>query len=313
MFRFLLQAWLHRAAREKLAEVVADAIRPPSDDHPGQPGCGANATARSATKGTPADRENPSTTEPQDSSAGQTLHAACLFALGNESGGFEDLCAGDAAVVRADGFCMRFGTIRGRRVAAVISGAGRQKAAHAAAAVIEAHRPKLVISAGFGGALCTDLRRNDILVAQSAVQENGDELPLEPANDLRWPRCFVGRMLTVDRVIRTVQEKRRLHTATGADLVEMETAAVVETCRRLSTPVAAIRVVIDTADEELPPHLDTIVRQQSKARQWGAAMGAIFARPKSVGELYQLKENAILASDRLAKFLIEFIARTVSA
>ncbi len=310
MFRFLLQAWLHRAAREKLAEVVADAIRPSSDD---QTGCGSNATTRSATNGTSADRGNPSTAEPQDSSVGQALQAACIFALGNESGGFEDLCAGNAAVVRADGFCMRFGTIRGRRVAAVISGVGRQKAAHAAAAVIEAHRPKLVISAGFGGALRTDLRRNDIVVAGSVAQENGDELPLESADDLRWPRCFSGRMLTVDRVVRTVQEKRQLHTATGADLVEMETAAVVETCRRLGTPVAAIRVVIDTADEELPPHLDTIVRQQSKARQWGAALGAIFARPKSVGELYQLKENAISASDRLAKFLVEFIARKAAA
>jgi len=306
MFRFLLQAWLHRAAREKLAEIVADAIRPPSDDQ--TVGC-SNPTARSATNGAAADPAKPSITESQDSSAGQALHAACIFALGNESGGFEDLCDCSGAAVRADGFCMRLGTIRGRRVAVVISGAGRQKAAHAAAAVIEAHRPKLVISAGFGGALRDDLRRNDIVVANSVVQENGEELPLESADDLRWPRCLIGRMRTVDRVVRTVQEKRQLRAATGADLVEMETAAVVETCRRLGVPAAAIRVVIDTADEELPPHLEVIVRQQSKARQWGAALGAIFARPKSVGELYQLKENALLASDRLAKFLAEFIAR----
>lgn len=307
MFRYLLQAWLHRAARDKLTEFVANSIRPPSNDE--NVGC-ADATTNSATNGATTDPAKPPTAKSPDSSAGLAVHAACIFALGDESGGFGDVCANNAAVIRADGFSLRLGALRGRRVAAVVSGVGRQKAAHAAAAVIEAYRPKLVISAGFGGALRDDLRRNDIVVAKSVIQENGEELLLESADDLRWPRCFVGRMLTVDRVVRTVQEKRQLRSATEADLVEMETAAVVEICQRLGTPVAAIRVVIDTADEELPPHLETIVRQQSKARQWGAAMGAIFARPKSFGELYQLKENAISASDRLAKFLVEFIART---
>lgn len=297
MFRFLLQAWLHRAAREKLAEVVADAMRPPADNQ--TVGC-EDASSSSASKEAAAGVS--------DQSALRTLGAACIFALGNESGGFEDLCAPNAAVVRADGFVMRFGEARGVQVAAVVSGVGREKAAHAASALIEAHRPKIVISAGFGGALRADLRRNDILVATSVCREDGEQWPLDRSPDLRWPRCFTGRMLTVDRVIRTAEEKRRLRTATGADMVEMETSAVVEACRRLGVLAAAVRVVIDAADEELPPHLDTIMRQQSKSRQWGAALGAIFARPASVGELYQLKENAILASDRLAKFLVAFIA-----
>ncbi len=297
MFRYLLQAWLHRAAREKLAEVVADAMRPSPGEQTA--GCGDASSLSGA-------RE--ASARPSDQAASRSVEAACIFALGNESGGFEDLCAGNAGVVRADGFSMRFGAARGLQVAAVVSGVGREKAAHAAAAVIEAHRPKMVISAGFGGALCADLRRNDILVATSVCREEGEQWPLDRSTDLRWPRCFTGKMLTVDRVIRTAEEKRRLRAATGADMVEMETSAVVEACRRLGVPVAAVRVVIDTADEQLPPHLDTIVRQQSKARQWGAALGAIFARPSSVGELYQLKENAILASDRLAKFLVEFIA-----
>ena len=37
----------------------------------------------------------------------------------------------------------------------------------------------------------------------------------------------------------------------------------------------------------------------------GAAVGALWRRPASAKEMYQLRENALVASGQLAKFLAE--------
>ena len=94
------------------------------------------------------------------------LAASCrygvVFALSIESGCLEDLLQ-RATATRGHGFRVRCGELDGRQVAIVQSGPGRERAAQATHALIDGHRPGVVISAGFAGALDATLRRGDIV------------------------------------------------------------------------------------------------------------------------------------------------------
>ena len=89
----------------------------------------------------------------------------------------------------------------------------------------------------------------------------------------------------------------------GALAADMETFAVAEVCRQRGVPFASIRVVNDTSDETLPRDVEHLLAQKTGAAQLGAALGAIWRRPASAKDMYQLRENALVASGRLAKFL----------
>ena len=76
-----------------------------------------------------------------------------------------------------------------------------------------------------------------------------------------------------------------------------------EVCRRRAVAFSSIRVINDTADEALPRDVEHLLAQRTGAARLGAALGAVWRRPASAKDMYQLRERALIASQRLAKFL----------
>ncbi len=231
-----------------------------------------------------------------------------VFALGIESGCFEDLLQG-IVTIRPSGLVAREGGLNGRRTVVILSGAGRKKAAAATEVLIDGHHPRHVISAGFAGGLCPSLKRNDILVADRLLNAAGGVLPLElPAGlsvAIAAPGVYRGALLTADQIVRLPSEKQALFQRYGALAVDMETFAVAEVCQRRQVGFSSIRVINDPADEKLPRDMEHLLAQKTEAARLGAALGAMWRRPASVKEIYQLRENALVASGRLAKFLAQ--------
>lgn len=237
-----------------------------------------------------------------------------VFALPQEMGCFEDRMSG---LVRSRGnkLVIAQGEVAGCRVVAVQSGVGREAAAHATEALILGHRPAVVIAAGFCGGLDPALKRNHLLLANEVTTEDGAE-PLAvsvSAQASQLSSLHVGRLLTVDRIVRTAEEKAALHRQSGAVAVDMETAAVLQMCQRHNVPCLSVRVVSDTSEETLPPEVFQLVQQKTTAARLGAAFGAVFRRPGSIKDLYQLKENALVAADTLAKFLEQVVVELCPA
>jgi adenosylhomocysteine nucleosidase len=197
-------------------------------------------------------------------------------------------------------------------VVVVLSGAGRKDAARATEALIDGHRPSRVISAGFAGGLSPTLKRNDILLANRVILAEGDgDLHLEPPPDIvslsERTVVHVGALLSVDHVVRLPRQKQRLAEQYGALAVDMETFAVAEICQKRGVPFVAVRVINDTANEALSGDVEHLLLQKTQAARLGAAMGALWRRPGSAKEMYQLRENALVASQRLARFLASLI------
>ncbi|HLA83812.1 MAG TPA: hypothetical protein VJL29_03380 [Thermoguttaceae bacterium] len=235
-----------------------------------------------------------------------------VFALEIEGGGFVDLLE-QTVTIRGKTFTARRGTLQARRVVAITSGAGLERAREATEALIDAHRPTWVISAGFAGGLSDALGRHDLVVADSVVGPSGErvtlDLPFDP-NTLGMS-VHVGALLTVEKIVRRPEEKRGLGERFGAAAVDTETAVVAEVCRQRGVPVAAVRVLTDAVDETLPPDVQRLTDQTTTAARLGAALGTVWRRPKSVKDLWALNETALVGSDRLAKCLVRLVETLV--
>jgi adenosylhomocysteine nucleosidase len=242
-------------------------------------------------------------------------HCGLVFALGIEAGGLQDLLDG-LVTTRGPGFVARQGTLGDRQVVLMLSGPGRASAARATEALLDGHRPELVISAGFAGGLDPKLQRGDIVLADTLLDEAAGSFAMQrnlvPAALAATRGVYLGRLLTVDRIICLPEEKRALGVAHGALAVDMETFAVAEVCRRREVPLMAVRAISDTADDLLPPDLERLIAQKTAAARWGAALGSILKRPSRVKDLLVLQHRALEAAERLAQFLAALIGQSGS-
>ncbi|MBN1394835.1 MAG: hypothetical protein JW959_07420 [Pirellulales bacterium] len=284
MYRTLLKSWLQNAAARKVREEVYRA-----------------AKDKFAETGP----ENPPENECKPCQLG------VVFALEIESGGLEDILDG-AVVTQGGGFDIREGGLDGRRVALIRSEAGRKNAARATEILIQGHRPRRVVSAGLAGGLSPELRRNDIIVADRLLSIDGGErlISLPPALSEARSGVHRGALLTVDRPVRLPDDKKRLFEQYGALAVDMETFAVAEVCCRLDVPFLSVRAINDAASDALPRDVERLLEQKSGAARLGAALGAVWRRPASAKDMYRLRENALVASDRLAKYIAETVVNT---
>jgi adenosylhomocysteine nucleosidase len=252
----------------------------------------------------------------------QEVDLGCLFALAIEAGCFVDMLS-DVRVTRGDGFVARQGRYGNHQIVVVESGPGAKRAAKAAHAMIDAYRPRLVVSAGFAGGLDPKLRRQDLVVATSLIrlpspsrreaEDEGGELALDPAALVTWladvQDLHLGRLLTVDQIVRLREVKLQLGGKYDAIAVDMETFAVAQVCRQRTIDFLSVRAISDAADDELPADIGKLLAQKSFAGRFGAALGSIFRRPASVKDLFNLHQSALAGSSRLARFLGTLIER----
>lgn len=198
------------------------------------------------------------------------------------------------------------GELGGKIVALIVGGPGRAAARRAAEHLLAGHRPRWVLSAGFGGALDPALRRNQVVLPRAVVGLDGATYPIELPEPIGGA-VAVGRLLTVDAIVRTAAEKAELRQNFEADVVDMETSAVAEVCSARGVRFLAARVISDDAAHDLPPEVVRLMRGSNSYRA-GAALRALWHRPSSIKDFWALHEQAQEAADRLAQFTVKLIA-----
>lgn len=230
-----------------------------------------------------------------------------LFALDIEAGGLIDLLT-DAARTRREHSVEYHGLLKGRSVVIGETGVGKSAAAAAAAELLDIHKPAWVVSCGFAGALVDAARRGHFVMAEAVADEEGEELQvgLRMSAEARAssPTLHCGRLLTVDRLVRDESERRALASRHDAVACDMETSAIANVCRERKTRFLSVRVISDAVDDALPPEIERMMGQKTLAAKLGAAAGVLWNRPSAIKDLWRLREQAVNASDRLAKFLV---------
>lgn len=135
-----------------------------------------------------------------------------------------------------------------------IVGGGRRAVLEAALA--QATRPDAVLSVGLAGALDPSLSPGDWVVA-TEVEGDGGAWPTDPC----WTKALEeglkaragGRILGSDAMLVRAKDKRAAHARSGALAVDMESHLAAQAAARFAVPFAAIRVISDDAQRDLPP------------------------------------------------------------
>lgn len=284
VFRSLLRNWLQTTARQRVRERVSEEAR-----------------RRLATEL----GETPAADQPP-----LACDIGVVFALGIEAGGLEDLLE-DVVSIRGHGFTAKRGTVANRHVTLIVSGSGHEAAAQATEALLDGHDPDWVIAAGFAGGLQPQLARHDMLMADSLIGPRGGQLTVQlrvdPAALEETPGVHVGRLLSADQIATDPGAKAELGRQYDAMAVDLESYAVAEVCSNRGTRFIAVRTISDPVDEQLPDDVRKLSAPKSELRRWGAALGTAWRRPASLKDMMRLKENALVGSDRLAKFLVGVI------
>jgi adenosylhomocysteine nucleosidase len=240
--------------------------------------------------------------QPRDPQA--VCEIAFIFALNAESGPLTDMLDG-ARYMKCPTFVERTGELEGRSVVIAEVGVGVDAARRGTADCLAVHRPKWVVSAGFAGGLADGLNKGHLLMADEVVASSGEAIAIDRKVDPASlaSGLHVGRLLTVDRLIREPAEKRSLGTTHHAVACDMESFGVAQACREAGVPFISARVISDTVDDRLPPEIEALLAQNSLAGRLGAATAAVVNRFSSLGDMWKLYEDALKCSQRLARFL----------
>lgn len=184
---------------------------------------------------------------------------------------------------------------------AVVAGGGRAEALEAAllsaAAGVEA-----LISIGIGGALGAGLQPGDWVVATSVIAD-GSQAPTDPAWTAeiraRLPAPRMGPILGSDVMLTQAAEKRAAHQRWQALAVDMESHVAARVARRLGLPFAAVRVISDSADRDLPAAV-TVGMKPDGGMALGAVLWALARDPAQLPALIRTGRDAERAFRALA-------------
>ena len=228
------------------------------------------------------------------------------FALKEEAAPFRKIAAGKS------------------NISLLLTGIGRRNAGKSVREFLATHSPELVLTCGFAGGLNPDLKLGDVVFETSFPRgSRGDEAQTEIGNRSRKAGAIGKRsepphvvsyekllaagatsakIFCADRIATTRAEKKKLRDETGADAVEMESAAIHAVCRERGIPCATVRVISDTAGEDLPLDFNALARPDQNL-DFGKLAWAIARSPGKIGALLELQKKTRFAAEQLARVL----------
>lgn len=124
--------------------------------------------------------------------------------------------------------------------------------------------PGIILSCGIAGALAPSLQPGEVVI-------DGNVMVVERLGQA-LPHAHRGGIVGSDAIAATAVEKRILHERTGAMAVDMESHVAARVAVRKGLPFAALRVISDRADDDLPPAALVGMRPDG-----GMALGAVLA------------------------------------
>ena len=183
-------------------------------------------------------------------------------------------------------------------VSILVTGVGSGNAEASLRKFLAGHRVKQVFTCGFAGGLNPQLAAGDVVFMTGYP---GMEKRLAAAG-ARLAGFFTARRIAI-----TVAEKKKLREETAADVVEMESGAILEICRLKQIPCAMVRAVSDTANEDLPLDFNRLAKPDMsidlRKLAWTVAIS-----PGRIPALMQLQKQTRLAAGQLAAVLAKIIS-----
>ena len=188
-----------------------------------------------------------------------------------------------------------------RSIQAMLTGIGRRNTSESFHEAVALFKPERVLTCGFAGGLNPALELGTIVYDcdfDLGLAGHLSELGARPAN-----------FYCAKRVAVTIAEKQALWKSTGADVVEMESSVIRTFCKHAGIPSATIRVISDTADQDLPLDFNALMTSDDRIN-YAKMMWSIVSSPGRIPRLIEFQRQTITTGRRLGEFLAELLRRT---
>lgn len=173
-----------------------------------------------------------------------------------------------------------------------IGGIGETHARAAAETVTASAQPALLVSAGLAGAVSPRLKIGDVGVIREVI---------DVATGERYPTRGGEWILATSQQVSDTAGKQELLTRYGADVVDMEAAAVARVAAEKGLAFAALKSVSDDATFVMPPMMDFI--DNDGKFDTGRFLIYMALHPKCWGTLEKIRSNSRVASVNLCSAL----------
>jgi len=179
-----------------------------------------------------------------------------------------------------------------------ITGMGRKNAAEGIRRAVAAVQPERVFTCGFAGGLNPALGLGTIVF--------DEDFDAGVSTRLLELGAISGHFHCSKRVAVTAAEKRALWESTGADAVEMESSVIRTICRELRIPSATIRVISDTAADDLPLDFNALMTSEDRIH-YGKLALALVKSPRKIPQLLAFQRQTMTAARRLGEALVDLL------
>ena len=154
-----------------------------------------------------------------------------------------------------------------------------------------------IVSFGICGGLTDGLRPGDWVVATGVCA--GDK---RIGADREWTERLaerlsgaeVGDIVSVPSPVRSTRQKKHLQSLTGASAVDMESFHAAAIAQELGVPFAAVRVVADPVERELPPAVHAGLLPNGSVAM-GSVFDSLWREPMQIPSLARVTYDAYVA------------------
>lgn len=188
-----------------------------------------------------------------------------FYAFAREVGAFKRRLSDPTPLVHEDLRGFR-AVVGGKEFTVIGHGIGQRRAREIARRAFDSMpRAELVIATGVVGALSSDLKPGDLILADRVFASRAEGEIAEQVGafgdahlraigrslSMAGVNYTTGAILTTHRVLTTGAEKRRARESTGAIAVDMESAAIAVEAAERGLPFITLRAVLDEVDDEV--------------------------------------------------------------
>ena len=188
------------------------------------------------------------------------------------------------------------------RAVVAVGGIGEKFARRAAEAAVEYAQPKMLVSAGIVGAISPKLKVGDVARIREVVDvATGEHYAATGGGE--W-------VLATSQDVSDAAEKHQYLAKFGADVVDMEAAAIAQVAKERGLAFASIKSISDDAAFDMPPLNRFIEDGKFDVRRF---LIYVALHPRWWGTLGKIKKNSAIATANLCAALTNLMEEGLGA
>ncbi len=267
-----------------------------------------------------------------------------LFASGQELAGFFDIMPKPKITMGND---LKYRTVvwNHLRIAAIESGFGAKNVQKATDVMIKVFRPLRILSAGFATSLVPELKKNQLVICDRLIRAlNGDVIDFRsralgapdfqsdeihgansPENEIdpsfieahpvlssaeyqKMEKRFAsGTLLSLKDIPASIEKRESIAKKYGASLCDRETWHIANICIQAGIPFLSLRIITEELKELSKPVHKMKNNSDSMSRWLGALVGTVMKNPKGLVDIFNNRQDLLIASDELGKMIRDII------